>query len=172
MRVRAATDGDVAAMQDVERSAGALFRTIDEPRIARCADDPPMSTDELRAYVDAGRAFVAVDEDGSAVGFIALEVVDGCAHVEEVAVHADAQGRGHGGALLDAAASWAATNGVPAVTLTTFRDVPWNAPYYERRGYRVLADAELTDGLRAKVAEEAAHGLDPDLRVVMRRDLP
>jgi GNAT superfamily N-acetyltransferase len=172
MRVRPAAPGDVAAMQDVERSAGALFRTIDEPRIARCADDPPMSIDELRAYIDAGRAFVAVDDGGTPVGFVALDVVDGCAHIEEVAVHADAQGRGSGTALLDAAASWATASELPAVTLTTFRDVPWNAPYYSRRGYRVLADAELTGGLRAKVAAEAVHGLDPELRVVMRRDLP
>jgi hypothetical protein len=37
---------------------------------------------------------------------------------------------------------WAATHasatGVQALTLTTFRDVDWNAPYYSRCGFRVL----------------------------------
>jgi len=35
---------------------------------------------------------------------------------------------------------------VPALTLTTFAEVPWSAPYYERCGFRPLADAELTGG--------------------------
>ena len=44
---------------------------------------------------------------------------------------------------------------MPAVTLTTFRDVPWNAPYYERLGFRTLAADEITPGLAAIRAHEA-----------------
>ena len=33
---------------------------------------------------------------------------------------------------------WAAGNGYASVTLTTFRDVPWNMPFYERLGFRVI----------------------------------
>ena len=68
-------------------------------------------------------------------------------------------------------AAGAAGEGMAAMTLTTFADVAWNRPFYERRGWRVLGDEELTPGLVARVADEAAHGLDPSLRVVMRRDL-
>ena len=64
-----------------------------------------------------------------------------------------------------------AATGVPALTLTTFTDVPWNAPYYVRCGFRILADAQLTPGLRAIRDREAAHGLDRWPRVCMRRDL-
>ena len=49
--------------------------------------------------------------------------------------------------------------------------MPWNAPFYERRGFRVLAEHELTAGLVARRAAEAAAGLVPDLRVAMRRDV-
>jgi hypothetical protein len=65
----------------------------------------------------------------------------------------------------------AAGRGVPALTLTTFRDVPWNAPYYARIGFRVLVEAELTQGLRGIRDAEAAHGLDRWPRVCMRREL-
>jgi hypothetical protein len=55
--------------------------------------------------------------------------------------------------------------------LTTFTDVPWNAPYYQRLGFRRLSDDKLTPGLRAIRAREAAIGLDRWPRCCMRRDL-
>jgi hypothetical protein len=57
------------------------------------------------------------------------------------------------------------------LTLTTFAEVPWNAPYYLRCGFRRLGVRELTPGLRAIREREAAHGLDRWPRVCMRRDL-
>jgi ribosomal protein S18 acetylase RimI-like enzyme len=88
-----------------------------------------------------------------------------------VSVRPQAQGRGLATALLEAAADWAGERGMAAMTLTTFRDVAWNRPFYERRGFRVLGDDELSDALVARRAAEAAVGLDPAIRVVMRRDL-
>jgi hypothetical protein len=51
------------------------------------------------------------------------------------------------------------------VTLTTFRDVPWNAPYYERLGFQAIADN--SPGLAEIMREEASRGLDPATRVAM-----
>ena len=48
----------------------------------------------------------------------------------------------------------AATNGYDAVTLTTFRDVPWNMPFDERLGFRVIPSAELVHARRAIVEDE------------------
>ena len=92
------------------------------------------------------------------VGFLRLEVVDGLAHVEQPAVLPAATGRGTGSALLASAADWARGEGFAALTLTTFRDVPWNGPFYRRRGFRELA--EPGPRLRAVRAAEAAAGLD------------
>jgi GNAT superfamily N-acetyltransferase len=168
--IRAATIDDIDAVRDVSAAAGERFREIDDPRIARHADDPPISVDVLRPAVDDGRLWVACHDD-AVVGFLLAAIVDGVAHVEEVSVRPEHQGRGHGGALLDAVGDWASSASMDAVTLTTFRDVPWNRPYYERRGYRVLEEDELGPELRALRAHEVAAGLDPDLRVVMRRSL-
>jgi GNAT superfamily N-acetyltransferase len=135
--------------------------------MAAIADDQPMPVDVLAAYAAAGRSWVA-EVDGAVAGYVVVDVVDGAAHVEQVSVHPAHQGAGVGRALLDHVARWAAARSLPAVTLTTFRDVPWNAPLYRHLGFVDLADDELGPELRAVVAAEAAHGLDPATRVCMR----
>lgn len=56
----------------------------------------------------------------------------------------------------------------PAVTLTTFRDVPWNAPFYTRLGFAMLDELTLPAGLAAKREQETRHGLPPEMRCAMR----
>jgi GNAT superfamily N-acetyltransferase len=168
--VRLAGRDDIEVVQAIAVAAGRRFAEIDEPRIARCADDPPPAVEDLLAAVADGRLWVA-EEDDRAVGFLLALDLPRSVHVEEVSVHPAAQGRGHGAALLDAAADRARVRGVGEVTLTTFTDVPFNRPWYERRGFRVVGDGQLDDALAAIRADEAGHGLDPDLRVVMARAL-
>jgi GNAT superfamily N-acetyltransferase len=84
-------------------------------------------------------------------------------------VHPRAARQGIGRRLIEHAARYARQHGLAGLTLTTFADVPWNAPYYERCGFRVVPDGELTPGLRAVRRNEAAHGLDRWPRVVMHR---
>lgn len=162
------TLADVPQVQVAERAAGQLFRDCAEPAIARCADAPVFTGEELAPYVEHGRAWVATDE-GTVVGFVLVHVVDGCAHVDEVAVAPTAGRRGLGTALMDAAQRWAARNELPGVTLTTFRDVPWNGPWYTKLGFRELPESEWTPGLRALRQEEADGGLPEALRIVMGR---
>lgn len=167
--VRRPAPHELEAVQAVALAAGRRFATVDDPRIAKHADDPPFPLGDLAAALADGRLLVAeaARPDGGIAGFVVWEVIDGRGHVEEVGVDPTAQGQGIGSALLDAVASHAAADGLDGVTLTTFRDVPWNRPFYERRGFRVLDPGELTPGLARKVRDEAAHGLVPELRVAM-----
>ena len=71
--------------------------------------------------------------------------------------------------MIETVVKWAAAKGYDGVTLTTFRDVPWNAPYYRTCGFEDMADGEVGPELRALVVEEAGYGLDPAKRVCMRR---
>ena len=166
--IRAATEDDVADLQSVERAANQMFREVGMEAVA---DYPATSAAELSTLIGDGRAWVVVDDRDRPVACLFFAVVDGCAHVEQVSVHPDHAGRGLGKLLLARVVELARGRGLAALTLTTFRDVPWNAPFYERRGFRVLTDRELTDGLVARRATEAAAGLDPDLRVAMRREV-
>ncbi|WP_436792641.1 GNAT family N-acetyltransferase [Actinospongicola halichondriae] len=166
--VRPAQPGDVAAMRQIGADAGRRFATVDDPRIAACADDEPFEEHELAAWIARDRAWVAV-VDTVPVGFVVVDVVDGNAHIEEIAVDPRHGRSGHGQGLLDAVAAWAADHAYPAVTLTTFADVPWNRPWYERQGFHVLDPAEPGPELAARVRVEEAEGLPADLRVCMGR---
>lgn len=166
--IRAATPNDGAALREIERRAGERFREIGLDAVA---DDEPMSIEVLAAYADDGRSWVVVDGDGVPRGYLLVDIVDGAAHVEQVSVVPEWQGRGVGRALLDRAERWAVAAGRTALTLTTFSEVPWNRPLYEHLGFRVLAEHEIGPGLRRAREHEAAAGLDPSTRVAMRRDV-
>ncbi|MFG2804725.1 GNAT family N-acetyltransferase [Streptomyces massasporeus] len=171
MRIRLATRAELPALQDIERAAGAPFRDLGMPEIA---DDEPPALDELERYRRAGRCWVAVregDEGDLPAAYLLAEPVDGALHIEQVSVHPRAARRGVGRALLAHAADRAREEGLTALTLTTFTDVPWNAPYYARLGFRPLPEADLTPGLRAIRATEAAHGMDRWPRLCMRAPL-
>ena len=157
-------------LQDIERAAGEAFRGLGMGAIA---DDEPLPWDVLEGYRAAGRAWVAADGDDRAVAYLLVDAVDGAAHIEQVSVHPDAARRGVGRALIEHLASVARERGLTALTLTTFADVPWNAPYYARLGFRRLdeGDPGLTEGLRRISRDEAAHGLAAWPRVCMRREL-
>ncbi|CAM00256.1 ribosomal protein S18 acetylase RimI-like enzyme [Saccharopolyspora erythraea NRRL 2338] len=167
MDVRTAEPGELPRLQTVEIASGEPFREIGMPEIA---DSPPLPLDALTAYQRAGRAWVTV-ECGEPVAFVVVELVDGAAHIAQISVHPGHARRGIGRVLLDHVAAWAVERGIRAMTLTTFRTVPWNAPYYRRLGFRELGTDEITAGLAAVVANETAHGLDPAARVCMRREL-
>lgn len=162
--IRPAVRTDVAAMRTIERAAGEAFRTLGMDPVA---DDEPPGPDELHPFVDDGRAWVA-ECNGTPAAYLLADVVDGCGHVEQVSVHPDHAGHRIGVALVDRSEQWAA--GRPALTLTTFRDVPWNGPYYARLGFRPLADDEIGPELRAIREAEIAHGLDRWPRICMRRE--
>jgi ribosomal protein S18 acetylase RimI-like enzyme len=166
--IRPATEADLPVLREIERSAGRPFADLD---MAFVAEDEPPSIEALREFMAAGRAWVSTDSDDHPVAYLLAEVVDGNAHLEQVSVHADYARRRIGRALLDHMTAWAKENDLPAITLTTYTEVPWNGPYYERCGFRYLAEDELTPGLREIRAAEVAHGLDQWPRACMRRDL-
>src|SRR3954453_5207931 len=125
--IRPARTEDGPALQEIEVRAGEAFRDVG---LSEVADHDPLSIDELDGYIAGARSWVATDGD-RAVGYIVVDIVDGNAHIEQVSVDPSRQGEGIGRALMEHVRAWAITNGHPRITLTTFRDVPWNRPLYE-----------------------------------------
>jgi GNAT superfamily N-acetyltransferase len=160
--IRVASLTDLPALGDIERAAGEPFRDLG---MAAIADDEPFTLAELTIYQRAGRAWVYGDPP---VSYVLVDEIDGYAHIEQVSVHPGHSRQGIGRMLIDHVGTWATSRGLAGLTLTTFTEVPWNAPYYARLGFRVVTD--LSPGLRALRAHEAAIGLDAWPRVVMRRD--
>lgn len=166
MRIRAVRPNELPLLQEIERAAGRCFRDIGMPEIA---DDEPLPLGELARYQLAGLAWAAVTDADFPVAYLIADRVEGNIHVEQVSVHPDSSRRGIGRSLLDHLADHATREGTPALTLTTFTQVPWNAPYYSRCGFQILDDSTLTLGLRRIREREAEHGLDRWPRVCMRR---
>lgn len=165
--IRSAHEADVPLLRQLERGAGKAFAPLGMDLVAE--DEPPSSA-MLRSFLGAGRAWVHVV--GTApVAYLIADVVDGCAHIEQVTVHPAHAGRRIGFGLIEHLAAWAQVRGLPALTLTTFTEVPWNGPYYLRCGFRYLRDSEITPGLREIRAAEARAGLDAWPRACMRREL-
>ncbi|MFU8873724.1 GNAT family N-acetyltransferase [Micromonospora sp. SL4-19] len=167
-RSRIARADELTEVQRIEVDSGAPFREIG---MADVADMPPLPLDVLADCQRAGRVLVAVDAGDRPVAFAVVDLVDGCAHVQQLSVDPAYARRGIGRGLLDEVAGWAAVRGLPALTLTTFRSVPWNGPYYARCGFRELTGGEVTPGLAELLAVEAAMGLDPADRIAMRRQV-
>ncbi|GHH31401.1 GCN5 family N-acetyltransferase [Lentzea cavernae] len=153
MLIRLAQPAELPYLQQIEIASGEPFRDAGMPEIA---DDDPMSLEDLAEH----EVWVAIGAEGVPVAFIAIGDVDGATHVHQVSVHPSHARQGIGAALIEHV-----TRSERAVTLTTFRDVPWNAPYYERLGFQVVADT--SPGLAEIMREEASRGLDPATRVAM-----
>ena len=164
--IRAARPDDLPALRELERAAGAPFRDLGMTAVA---DDEPPSVADLAVFQEDGRAWVVTDEADDPVAYLLVEIVDRNVHIEQVSVHPSQARQGLGKALLDAAAAWAAQRGLAALTLTTYTEVPWNAPYYERLGFKVLTDDQMSGGLRRIRELETARGLARWPRVTMRR---
>lgn len=168
VHIRPARIEDADLLPDVERSAGALFRTI--PELAWLAGDEVTSINDHRAFIACGTAWVA-DAGAGPLGFLAAERIDDDLHVWELAVHAGHQGRGVGRGLMDAAIAHARADDCAAVTLTTFRDVGWNEPFYARLGFVTLEGDTRGERLAAILDLEAENGLPRERRCAMRLTL-
>lgn len=157
--VRAATRAELPLLAEIDQRAEVLFRTAGY-------ELPDISFDDAR-LARAKAVFVA---GRPPVGYVEIDEVDGLAHIAEIAVVPGSMRKGIGTALLERACEWARAHDYPAITLTTYADVPWNGPYYAARGF-VEIDA-LPPGLAHLRERERELGLDAvGRRIAMRREL-
>ena len=166
--VRPARRRDLAHLAAIEDSGLALF----EDALGDLTGSPlatPAPSGEERA---GGEGFVLVAGDPP-VGFAHVALLGGHPHLDQLSVHPEAGRRGIGTALVEAACDRLAARGYGQLTLTTYADLPWNAPYYARLGFTEVDDAEPLPGPLVRVRR---HEADLDLarhgrRVLMRRVL-
>jgi GNAT superfamily N-acetyltransferase len=110
---------------------------------------------------------LAVDEGDRPIGFLAAAERDGGLYIGELDVHPDWQRRGTGRALVMWALEEASRRGLWGAMLTTDRYVPFNAPFYAKLGFGVVAGDELPLSLKRVLVEEERSGMNPLRRVAM-----
>ena len=164
--VRTATDADLAKLAGIEDEADTVFTALFGSPLG---DEAPSGA--ARA-AEPGFVLVAAEEDGGdPVGFVHVLETDGHAHLEQLSVLPAHARRGHGRELVHAALDEAADRGHRAVTLRTFAEVPWNAPFYASLGF-TEADSPDQPFYRALVETEQQIGLnDLGRRVHMTIDV-
>jgi N-acetylglutamate synthase-like GNAT family acetyltransferase len=85
-------------------------------------------------------------ENSEIVGFVALRILDGLEFVAKIAVRQQYQKLGIGSSLIKRAeAEVLSSQKTPSLTLTTFRDVPWNGKWYAKFGFRELSREGITE---------------------------
>ena len=153
----------IPALSAIELAAAQLLR-------GQASEFVLAETTDERTFANAardGRLWVASTRN-MPVGFALVKMLaDNLPHLEEIDVHPSHGGRGLGRALVRTVCEWATFSGYIMLTLTTFRAVPWNFPFYARLGFVEIPRETLRPELAAVVSEEADRGLDPHTRVVM-----
>ena len=153
VRIRLAQLSDVPALPLIEDEASLAFRATEH---AWVTDDAPTGAEDYPPLIANRTVWVAEDNDGLA-GFVsAMPLGDGL-HVLELAVRPDHQRRGIGRRLMLAVIEGAGGQGYRSLTLTTFRGVAFNAPFYETLGFEILAEPAAY--LQAILDDQAARRL-------------
>lgn len=119
---------------------------------------------------DFAAALVVFVAGNPPIGLCRIDAVGGGAHLEQLSVHPEHGRRGIGRQLLRVAIEWAASHGFSELTLATYRDVPWNGPFYASEGFVEIGPADdwwIAHGGQPEEPVMARYGT----RIVMARSL-
>ncbi len=166
--IRVPRPEEIVLLPDIERAASSRFAPFGLEAVMRQVITPATAHERAR---HEGRVWIAAPVGGAPVGFALASLHGARAHLDELDV-LEAHGRkGLGRRLVDAVERWARAQGAREVTLSTMRDIPWNAPWYATLGYERVAPDSYPEELRELADREREHGLPMDGRVIMRKRL-
>jgi GNAT superfamily N-acetyltransferase len=159
---------DISSLPDIERSADQMFKPYsDELGLREELFDHVNSVETFTKAQLAGQLWIAKTILGEVIGFALLLEIESFAHIEELAVLPSYGRQGVGSALLMAVCTWAKAAGFNAVTLRTFKLIPWNEPFYKRRGFQVVESSSLSVGHEQLEIFEQQQGLRTETRITM-----
>jgi GNAT superfamily N-acetyltransferase len=165
--IRFARQEDLAQLHPLERASTLIFRDTKHTWII---EDGGYVDQVYQDWFETGALFVA-EYAGTVVGFASAEEIDHQGFYALLCVHPEHGKRGLGRRLTDAIKHWCASRAYTSLTMTTCPDVPWNAPMFERMGFRIMDESELTPGLLDIRREELELGLGPEEHVFMTIEL-
>lgn len=157
LTIRPARAADLGHIAPIEDSGAAMFAEFFGEAVEPVLLAPAVHGAER----DSAPGFLlvgAVEGRPAPVGFVHVLDIDGHAHLEQLSVRAEYQHRGIGRALVEAALAEARRLGYPRMTLCTYRDVPWNGPFYRRLGFVEVSDPSPLE--RRLIAKERELRLD------------
>ena len=149
----------------IELASAALFSERDLPANIRFR---VTELDDLLSAQQDERLWIAVNEKKRVVGFVAGDLVDGEAYLQELGVLPEFGKKGIGTRLVAAVVGWARDSGFSSLGLVTFKHLPWNAPFYAKLGFIVMDASEYGPGFSKLFDDEKRLGINIENRVAMR----
>lgn len=162
--IRAARCDELPSIQELERRAATRLGPMGLPAAMELPSHP---IEAWRTHCEQGRLLVAADEHDRPVAFAVFDTAGGDVHLEELDVEPEHAGQGLGRRLIQTVIEWAKSRGFQQVTLTTFRDIPFNAPFYARLGFRVVEEGAEFERLSRVRQAERQNGFEVAPRVAM-----
>ena len=168
---RVGTPADIDTLSEIDLDASELFvRAGLDVELPNHHEFAVAERERWLQSLRAGNALLAIDASGRALGFAARAARDGEPYLDQLSVRQSSMRQGIGRALLDASEDWARAVGGHALWLTTYRHLPWNRPFYERRGFVVMAEAQCGPEMVAELEYERRWLPAPAERIAMKKD--
>jgi len=168
VELRVAQVDELDVLCDIDLDASRLF---DQAGIELTfPDDLEFAALERRRWLyclRAGTTLLASNRSREVIGFAALRVLDGEPYLEQLSVRMHAMRKGIGTVLLDAAVRVAEKTRAQSIWLTTYRHLPWNAPFYEKAGFVIVPVEQCGSEVVQELAVQRRLLPAPDERVAM-----
>lgn len=158
--------GDIPALIAIDLAASQLFAGTGLLPDAELLDHVPAGVFE--AAMPGGHLFATRDRNGAAAGFVLTSLRGDTLYLDQVSVHPEHGRQGLGAALIRRVLKDAGDRRLKTVTLSTFRDLPWNAPFYRTLGFRELPRKQITSWM-LDIEARQAEVMDVTKRCFMRR---
>jgi len=164
-------DADRARLAEIDRQADQLFLETGITNIMAIATGPLTPLPAFNTMLDACSVAVACSADDRPVGFAAVQRLQDDIYLRLLAVDPEHGRRGIGASLLALTIEIGRQQGAERCVLSTFRDVSFNQPFYQRHGFSELPRGEATLPVQQQFKADIPEGIDAAQRLLMARDL-
>jgi GNAT superfamily N-acetyltransferase len=170
-RVRPARGNEIGELQNIDLASATLFRgtgLIDFGPLGEPTE--PIPEVRLRRGFGEGLIWVAVDDREELVGFALCSDRREDLYLDQLSVLPRHSRRGLGTRLVRRCLQEAEARAFRRVSLSTFRKVPWNGPFYRTLGFREVPVWRLNDW-QLEIRELQRQTMDVRLRCFMQRSV-
>jgi GNAT superfamily N-acetyltransferase len=168
-RIRAARGDEVGDLQKIDIASGTLFMGTGLIDFGPSGvPTEPIPEDRLRKGFGDGLIWVTVDHLEEIVGFCLCSDRGDDLYLDQLSVLPAHGKQGLGGRLVRRALQEAESRNHRRVSLSTFRKVPWNGPFYRKLGFREIPVWRLNEWQLA-IREAQRQTMDIRLRCFMQR---
>ncbi|MFN3610075.1 MAG: GNAT family N-acetyltransferase [Hyphomonas sp.] len=160
---------EIPALIAIDLAAGQLFAGTGMLSEAQLKDHVPEAV--LRDAMRTGHLHVARSDKGVIAGFVLTSVRVGNLYLDQISVDPSQGRKGLGAALIGRVMLEAKDRGLKRVVLSTFRDPPWNGPFYRKNGFRELPRKKMEKWMIEIESIQDDNGLNVRDRCFMARRL-